>query len=67
MDQNVGTDRKVLPQGIFMLNLKALSLSVKKLMPMLSFVQKKVKSQGQCQKVKIFGTKRKVLPQKIHM
>ena len=36
MDQNFGTDRKVLPQGISMLNLKALSLLVQKLMPRLS-------------------------------
>ena len=39
MDQNVGTDRKVLPQGISMLNLKALS-SAQKLVQTLSFFQK---------------------------
>ena len=38
MDQNFDTDRKVLPQGIYMLNLKAPSLSVQKLMPRLIFV-----------------------------
>ena len=32
MNRNFGTDRKVLPQGISMLNLKALSFSVQKLM-----------------------------------
>ena len=65
MDQNFGTGRKVLPQGISMLNLKALSLSVQELMPRLSFFQKKVKRQGQGQKVKLFCTERKVLPQEI--
>ena len=33
-------DRKVLPQGISMLNLKALSLSFQRLMPRLCFFQK---------------------------
>ena len=63
MDQNFGTDRKVLPQGISMLNLKALSILVQKLMPRLSFFKRRSKVKV---KVKIFGTKRKVLPQEIH-
>ena len=37
MDQNFGADRKVLPQEKSMLNLKAQSLSVQKLVPRLSF------------------------------
>ena len=37
MDQNFGTDRTVLRQGISMLNMKVRSLSVKKLMSRLSF------------------------------
>ena len=43
MDQNCGMGRKVLPQGISMLNLKALSLSVQKLMPKLSFFKSRSK------------------------
>ena len=43
MDQNFGMDRKVLPQGISMLNLIALSLSVQKLMPRLSFSKRRSK------------------------
>ena len=39
MDHNFGTDRKVLPQGKSMLNLKARSLSVQKLEPRLSFLK----------------------------
>ena len=50
MDQNFGTDKKVLPQGISMLNLKALSLSVQKLMSRLSFFSKEgQKSRSQSQ------------------
>ena len=45
----------------------SLSLSVQKLIPKLSFFQKWVKSQEQGHKVKIFGSKRKVLQQKIHI
>ena len=47
--------------------MKALSLSVQKLLPRSSFFQKLVKSQGQGHEVKNFGIDRKVLPQQIHV
>ena len=43
MNQNFGTDRKVLQQGISMLNLKALSLSIQKLMLRFSFFKSRSK------------------------
>ena len=54
MDQNFGIVRKVLPQGISMLNLKALSLSVQKLMPSLSLFKSG-------SKVKVKVTRSKIL------
>ena len=36
-DKHFGTNRKVLPKEVHMHNMKALSLSVQKLMPRLSF------------------------------
>ena len=63
--KNFGKNRKVLPQGISMCNMKALSLLVQKLVPRLSFFHKQVKSQGQSHRDTIFGTNRKVLPQRI--
>ena len=38
-DQKFGTDRKVSPQGKQVRNMKALSLSVQKLLPRLSFFE----------------------------
>ena len=49
--KNFGMDRKVLPQGISMRNMKALSLSAQKLMPRLSIFKSRSKV-----KVKVTGS-----------
>ena len=53
MDQNFGTDRKVLRQGIFMLNMKARSISVKKLMSRISFFKSRSKLEVKVMRSKI--------------
>ena len=53
-DQNVGIDRKVLPQGISMRNMKVLSLSVQKLMLRLSFFKSRSKVNVKVMRSKLF-------------
>ena len=62
--KNNGTHVKVLSQRIFMWNIKALALTVQKLLARLVF-KKWFKLQGQGHRVKNNGTHRKVLSSSI--
>ena len=50
--KHFGIDKKVLPQGMIMYNMKAPSLSLQKLWPRLKFVKNRSKA-----KVKVTGSK----------
>ena len=50
-----------------MFNMKALSLSVQKLMPSLSFIKSRLIDGGQGHGINNFGTSRKVFPHSIFM
>ena len=65
--KNNGTHWKVLSQGILMLNIKALALTVQKVISKVKVFKKWVKLQGQGHRVKNNGIHGKVLSQGILM
>ena len=62
-----GFHGKVLSQGMYICNMKALPLLIRKLWSRLKVFKKEVKCQGQGHKVKNFGTHGKVFSQGIYI